>query len=157
MSYSNYIIFFKNESISRTYNGMTNNLHRRFRQHNCIIKGGAVQTSRVIKKFPAERWKPIAIFDGFPDKSEAMRAEWRIRYPENKRKKGSKYSGPEGRIRGINYILENSDKWTQQSDIILNQNLILRIDKVYYDLLNKEACAKHKIKIEIEELNDLVN
>ena len=68
--YSNYIIEWSNQckTIHRTYNGMTNNIHRRFRQHNCEIVGGAVATSRMIKKYPGTKWKPIIIIENFPDK-----------------------------------------------------------------------------------------
>ena len=45
ISESNYNVYvLKNTSNNRTYVGITNNIDRRLRQHNCIIKGGAKYT-----------------------------------------------------------------------------------------------------------------
>ena len=89
---SNYVILWNGpDGRKRTYNGMTNNIERRFRQHNCELVGGARATSSMIKKYPDSFWKPIIIIEGFPDKREAMKAEWRIRWPDKKRNKSKKF------------------------------------------------------------------
>ena len=41
-----YVYLLINNVHNRTYLGITNNLKRRIRQHNCEIKGGAKYTSR---------------------------------------------------------------------------------------------------------------
>jgi len=151
MSYSNYIILFNNieKGVKRTYNGMTNNIERRFRQHNCELVGGARATSIVKKQYPETEWKPIVIISGFRDKSEAMKAEWRIRHPDKKRKKASKFLGDLGRINGLNHIFETDTIWTQSSETISLQNLELKIDKEYYDTLNTENCLKQNINVSL--------
>jgi predicted GIY-YIG superfamily endonuclease len=151
MSYSNYIILFNNieNGIKRTYNGMTNNVERRFRQHNGELVGGARATTIAKKKYPGTDWKPIVIISGFCDKSEAMKAEWRIRHPDNRRKKASRFLGDIGRIIGLNYIFETDIKWTKSSGVISSQKLELKIDKDYYDKLNIDNCVKQNIKIEL--------
>tara|TARA_B110000208_G_scaffold186658_1_gene243505 strand:- start:137 stop:571 length:435 start_codon:yes stop_codon:yes gene_type:complete len=134
----NYIILWINENKYRTYNGMTNNLDRRFKQHNNILKGGARTTTNLIKKYPNTEWKPICIISGFQTKSEAMKAEWRIRHPDFKKYKKKEFIGDEGRIRGLNYILNNSEKWTSSSENIYDQNLKIELDENYKKILNIE-------------------
>lgn len=103
MVWYNYIL--KSEVCNRTYNGKTNDPSRRIRQHNGEIVGGAKATS---SKRP---WKFICLISGFIDEKDALRAEWRIKHPTRKRKKRKpKFCGPEGRIKGLNHILHNSDK-----------------------------------------------
>ena len=149
MSYSNYIILFNNieNGLKRTYNGMTNNIERRFRQHNGELVGGARATTNVKKKYPGTDWKPIVIITGFGDKSEAMKAEWRIRHPDKKRKKAARFLGDIGRINGLNHIFETDITWTKSSEEINSQNLELKIDKEYYNQLNINNCLKQNIKI----------
>ena len=114
---------------NRTYNGFTNNPKRRIRQHNGEIKGGAKYTER----FGNSEWKIYALLTGFPNKINALQCEWRIKHPDNKRKRGNKYNSPEGRIKGLCEVLR-LDKWTNNSDIS-NGDLELWICKEYGDLL----------------------
>ena len=69
----------KNENNKSTYNGSTNNPVRRLRQHSCILVGGAKATSRV-----PGIWSYIAILSGFPDKINALQAEWDFKCPTRK-------------------------------------------------------------------------
>lgn len=57
---------------SSTYVGATVDIHRRLRQHNGLIKGGAKATSRK----PGD-WKRICYVTGFPDNHAALQFEWR--------------------------------------------------------------------------------
>ena len=149
MSYTNYVILWKGPNgRKRTYNGMTNNITRRFRQHNCELVGGARATSSMIKKYPGTSWHPIIIMNGFTDKCEAMKAEWRIRWPDKKRNKKTIFKLDTGRVQGINHILQTSEKWTASSQIISEQNLTLKIHSDYYDLLNLELCKIKNIAVE---------
>ena len=132
----NYILLWKNNNKFRTYNGMTNNIERRLRQHNNILKGGAKATTNMIKKYPDSEWKIICYISDFENKSEAMKAEWRIRRPDFKKYKKKEFIGPEGRIRGLNYIINNSEKWTSTSKLIKDQKLIINLNTDYKDLLN---------------------
>ena len=112
-----------------SYAGMTNDFTRRFRQHNCEIKGGAKYTKK------RDFWYPICIIDGFPDMKSAMQCEWRI-----KRGKG----GPHGRINYLFDYMNNNEKWTSKSNEIKTQNL------TYY--LDQEFIINNKNDISFKEL-----
>jgi predicted GIY-YIG superfamily endonuclease len=102
--------FLKNPIDNRTYKGMTNNPKRRIRQHNQEITGGAKYT----KRFGDKQWEIYAIIGGFPNKINALQAEWRFAHSNNKRRRSSKYSSPIGGIIGVNEVLK-LDKWTNNS------------------------------------------
>lgn len=93
---------------SHTYNGSTNNLTRRLRQHNGEICGGAKATRG---KGP---WEYIVIWDGFETYNECLSCEWRIKHPTNSKKRPHIYNGINGRIKSLN-ILVNLDCWTNKS------------------------------------------
>jgi predicted GIY-YIG superfamily endonuclease len=54
----------------RTYAGSTNNIIRRLRQHNGIIKGGAYATKT------SKPWRICMLISGFKDRKTALRFEW---------------------------------------------------------------------------------
>ena len=116
-----------------TYNGSTNNMVRRLRQHNGELVGGAKYT----KRNGANDWKVYFLMTGFLDHQNCLQAEWRIKCPDNKRRRGAKYNGREGRIRGINEILK-LQKWTSNS-VIDNStvNYEIWIVKKYSHLLTE--------------------
>jgi structure-specific endonuclease subunit SLX1 len=58
-----------------TYVGATVDLHRRLRQHNKEIKGGAFATGAKVSK--GEVWIRAAHVEGFPDWQAALQFEWR--------------------------------------------------------------------------------
>lgn len=91
-----------------TYNGSTNNLTRRLRQHNGQIGGGAKATSN---KGP---WEYYAILTGFENHNETLSCEWRIKHPTGKKLRPKKYCGILGRIESLNLVL-NLEKWTNKS------------------------------------------
>lgn len=112
------------KSGNRTYNGYTVDPERRLRQHNGEIKGGAKATAG---KGP---WKFIFIMEGFITQSNTLSCEWRIKNPKGK-KRPKEYTGPAGRIRSLNYVL-NLEKWTQPCDIINSDvEYTIHIDKLY--------------------------
>lgn len=116
---------------NRTYNGFTNNPKNRIRQHNGEITGGA----RYTKKFGNSSWEMYALVGGFPDSKNALQCEWRIKHPDNKRKRSGKYNNPKGRIRGLNEVLK-LNRWTGNSTIDNNtMNLKVWILEDYADLL----------------------
>ena len=103
-----------------TYVGMTNNFFRRWQQHNQILSGGAKYTKRGCE------WFPICIIDGFEDKCEAMRCEWKL-----KRRKGYL-----NRIKYINYIFNNEKRFTSKGSEINSLNLKIYTKKDYYSYFN---------------------
>jgi len=62
-----------------TYTGMTNNMKRRLRQHNCEIKGGARYTRN---KGP---WHLAIQVVGFKTKGQALSFEWTIKHPHKRK------------------------------------------------------------------------
>ena len=71
MSYCCYLIAFtENGTIKRTYIGITNNLERRLKQHNGILKGGAKSTKC------SKAWFYHTVVSNFKDKGEALSFEW---------------------------------------------------------------------------------
>lgn len=152
MDYSCYLLRNTQETHkTHTYNGSTNNLKRRIRQHNGNITGGARQTSRV-----SGGWEYYCIMCGFPDKINALQCEWRWKHPTGSSgKRTSKYSGVHGRISGLNLVLP-ADRWTNQS-MVANSTASFRLYIVHdvYHLLdaanippNIEIIACEKIDIE---------
>ena len=102
-----YILFQTNLESDLTYNGSTNNLVRRLRQHNGEIVGGAKATSG---KGP---WKYLTVIEGFIDHHDALCCEWRIKHPTGK-KRPKKYCGKKGRADSLNLVLE-LENWTSKS------------------------------------------
>ena len=94
--------------LNNTYNGSTNNLKRRLRQHNGEIVGGAKATRG---KRP---WVFYILMDGFKSHKEALSCEWRIKHPTGARKRPIQYSGIKGRVKSLNLLI-NLDCWTSKS------------------------------------------
>ena len=102
---------------------MTNDFFRRWRQHNCEIKGGAKYTTR-----RGHNWYPICIIDGFQTMKEAMQCEWRLKH-------NKKYRGPSKRVEYISLMIQK-EKWTSKSPIIKDQHLQVYVDDEYSHLFN---------------------
>ncbi len=133
--------------INCTYNGYTNNLKKRLRQHNGEIKGGAIYTSN---KGP---WCYIMIMTGFSNKNEAMSCEWRIKHPTNTKLRPKKYTGCIGRIKSLNEIIKLNN-WTNKSDgLINNNNYYLYIQDEYIDLIDPINIKKNLFLNKLSEFN----
>ena len=63
-----YLLF--SEDGKRSYIGATNNINKRLRQHNGILKGGAKATC-------GRTWKRVCHVSGFSSWSDATKFEWR--------------------------------------------------------------------------------
>lgn len=145
-----YIIRSTNPDFSNyTYNGSTNDLVRRLRQHNGEIVGGAKATKG---KGP---WVYIGIWDGFSSHKEALSCEWRIKHPTNTRKRPSKFNGVKGRIKSLNLLI-GLDCWTGKSTgmgLLNLNNYNLYLDKELIDLVDKNL---KKPNLEIKLLDELI-
>ena len=115
------VYLLKNEN--KSYIGYTNNFKRRLRQHNGELKGGAKYTTA---NKGENLWEPICIVDGFEDKCEAMRCEWKW-----KRRRGYL-----NRIKYIDYIFNNEEKFTKNGSEIKSLNLKIYTKKNYYKYFN---------------------
>ncbi len=144
-----YCYILKNSVNNRTYNGFTNNPKKRIRQHNREISGGAKATYR-----DRGNWEIYALLTGFPDKINALQCEWRIKHPNNKRKRPSRYCRPEGRIKGLDEVLK-LDKWTSRSTLDNKDQkfklwIVKDFEKHLTDLPdNIELCVVEKIDLEL--------
>lgn len=67
------VYLLKEEGGSRTYVGATVDIHRRLRQHNGEISGGAKATS-------GKAWKRVCYVTGFPHERGALQFEWAWKY-----------------------------------------------------------------------------
>jgi structure-specific endonuclease subunit SLX1 len=88
-------------SENKTYNGYTNNLRRRLRQHNGEIRGGARAThNRGV-------WSYLAIMTS-PEWTaiRAMENEWSIKHPTRKRIRCSEFNGPTGRLWSLKLVFQ---------------------------------------------------
>lgn len=81
------------------YVGYTNDMMRRLRQHRGELKGGA-RATRVAKDWQylmtisSEAWTARC----------AMRAEYKVKHPDGKRRRPARYSGVRGRIASLGEI-----------------------------------------------------
>ena len=142
-----YILYTSNAFYSnQTYNGSTNDLRRRIRQHNGELVGGAKSTSN---KGP---WEYLAVISGFGSHKEALSCEWRIKHPTNKKLRPKKYCGVEGRIKSLNLIM-GLDKWTNNSTGLEsgNEYTIYILDE-FSNLLETN---KLKPNVKIKSINEL--
>lgn len=128
-----YILRSKNELYkNHTYNGSTNDLTRRLRQHNGEISGGAKATH---DKGP---WEYYFVMTGFKTHNNALSCEWMIKHPTKKRKRPPKYCGEIGRIKGINEILP-LEKWTTKCESNNDCNYTVYIVKEMEQYIDKSV------------------
>jgi structure-specific endonuclease subunit SLX1 len=100
---------------NRTYNGYTNNLTRRLRQHNREIKGGARATG-IRDAYTGEPWHYIAILTCVMWTAQrAMQVEWNIKYPTRHKPRERCFQGPQGRIQSFIEVF----KFVKDSDMVL--------------------------------------
>ena len=137
--------------LNLTYNGSTNNLIRRLRQHNGEIVGGAKATKG---KGP---WKFVAIWEGFNSHREALSCEWRIKHPTNLKRRPKEYNGIGGRIKSLNLLI-GLNCWTSKSTgMESNTEYILYIDENYIELIDLKMKKNNLIIRKLDEFDILKN
>lgn len=137
-----------------TYNGYTNNLERRLRQHNSEITGGARATSG---KGP---WSYVAVITSFHpgfDYHKALSLEWHIRYPTNRRPRPRQYQGIKGRISSLPLSLSNPKFRGMEFLVFLNRDCIECMECIE-SMKSFEALVADKfLPIQIHDLNEIEN
>lgn len=129
-----------------TYNGSTNNLIKRLRQHNGQIGGGAKATSN---KGP---WEYYAVLTGFSTHNETLSCEWKIKHPTGKKLRPKKYCGINGRIDALNLVL-SLDTWTSKSEgLNSGREYTLYLSNDVFDIVKKENIKSNVIIKSIDEL-----
>lgn len=135
-----------NNYSNKTYNGSTNNIKRRLRQHNGIIKGGAKATSG------KGEWLPYVLIDGFDTHREALSCEWKIKHPDNKKRRSSQYNGIKGRVKSLNLLI-GLDTWTSKSSgMESGRQYTLYIQEDYLDLIDMSL---KKDNLTIKSMEDI--
>ena len=95
----------------KTYVGITNNIHRRLRQHNGEICGGAKSTKH------ARPWSVATTITGFRSRSEALMFEWAMHHTRGK-------GGVAGRMAKLQRVIQQT-RWTSRSPLAANVTLIV--------------------------------
>ncbi len=130
----------------QTYNGSTNDLTRRLRQHNGEIVGGAKATKG---KSP---WKYMVVLEGFQDHKEALSCEWRIKHPTGARIRPKKYCGRKGRVISLNEVL-SLEVWTSKSiGLNLGKEYTLYVSNEFISLID---INKIKPNVKIKSIDEL--
>lgn len=95
---------------SHTYVGISNQLHRRLRQHNGLIKGGAKYTRG---KGP---WALVCYVTNLPSESAVKQLEWRLHHLPKQGGRRPRGGGIAWRLEKLQQVLA-MDKWTQNSPL----------------------------------------
>ena len=107
-----YCYILHNGRNAKTYNGYTTDPHRRLRQHNSEICGGARATTCDSKREGPGFWRFLAVVECEHDdwtKNRALSLEWHIRYPKARRgPRGAEFHGPLGRLRGLPLVFSHA-------------------------------------------------
>ena len=95
----------------RSYNGFSNNIDRRIKQHCGILKGGAKYTL-------GRQWSYIVIIECIDcTYSESLSCEYYIKYPTGKKNRPKEFCTPEGRIKSLRNVFTNS-KFIEKNFIV---------------------------------------
>ena len=121
----------------RTYVGITNNFHRRLRQHNGELVGGA-RATRV-----ARPWHPYISVEGFPDQKSSLQFEWMWKHMAPKKSHGKK-----ARITKLRDLLQK-EQWTAKSPLANTIPLTVTI----YDYQQQQ----HEIYEDVDRCSPLEN
>lgn len=101
-----YILY--NDKNSLTYVGITNNMARRIRQHNTEIVGGAIYTTRMVRKHGV-RWNFLCALtfneDAIFTKNVAMSIEWHLKFAARTQKS---FRSHIGRLQSIPVVLSKT-------------------------------------------------
>lgn len=104
---------------SKSYVGSTNDMHRRIRQHNGEIKGGAKYTQM------GRPWRIACIIEGFHTHQQALQFEWALKFQSRKVPKTKpKLSAIQKRGKGL-INLVGLERWTSSAEEAKNIRLVI--------------------------------
>ena len=128
MSHNCYIIYDNN----LTYNGYTNNLTRRLRQHNSNIKGGAKYTTS-----RSTNWKYLLYIQSEQfTLNTALSFEWHLKYPTNKKPRPAIYSKNEGRIKSLPLVFNNPKFINMKFIIYVHSDYLIQVQELLVNVSN---------------------
>lgn len=156
MKYYTVYVLALDDGSGRTYIGSTNDMHRRLRQHNGELAGGARATTR---RAAWARWAPVLLLEGFEDQRAALQAEWRLKHVRNRRNRlYPDLRGAGGKVRGLNELLAGlppGAPWTASSPGNLPvagcggaAGLVCRVGAAHRGLLEEAVLARHGVRLE---------
>lgn len=132
----NYCYILRNNN--RTYIGYTLDPHRRIRQHNGEISGGARSTKG---KF----WEFLAIITSNDEKFTkklALSIEWNLKNPLGKNKRDKKFMGVDGKINTLNTVL---NRYTIAFDIYILEDYKERLKELKNSNVNSLSDFKDSV------------
>jgi predicted GIY-YIG superfamily endonuclease len=105
----------------RTYNGFTNNIDRRLKQHCGILPNGAKATR-------GRQWSYIVIIECIDSSyPESLSLEYHIKYPTNKKPRPKEFCNPKGRIKSLLNVFTNLK--------FIEKSFIVTVVPEYFELL----------------------
>ena len=137
---NNYYVYLLESTNNCTYIGATTDLDHRLRQHNMELKGGAVATSRRVKK--GYTWKRVCHVSGFPTWSAALQFEWAWKHIK------PRGYGIKGRLSQLEKLLKK-EKWTSNS--VLSYQYPLQVNIIKPEYIEEEFIAPSYIELNIHE------
>ena len=159
-SYYCYILYNNN----KTYAGYTTNLHRRLRQHNMEISGGAKATRMMKMKsntYVTETtlsttnctdWKYLTVLTSpnWKCKSDAMKVEYLHKFPTRRKPRPAIYNRPLGRIKSFQEIFKHLsiNNTGFEKSVATNNNVTLTFDsKQNVDSLSNDNFMKYTLYV----------
>ena len=145
----NYVLV---NELGHTYNGYTVDLHKRLRQHNGYLKGGARSTKgrgpwRYLMVVTSTHWNCI---------SDAMKFEWYLRYPTRKKPRPKVFHGKEGRINSIVHILKCHNNTDESHYHGICSDLTIYITPEWYTAFKNKICTEEYKDACVQVLEDSV-
>ena len=118
-------------STQPTYVGITNNLVRRLRQHNGVIKGGARRTKQ------HQPWTVAATISGFHNKQQALQFEWAVHHV-----RAARNSGVAGRLSVVSRVM-SKQRWTSRAPLSRDVPLVLKLVDESEDAVDAQVSHLH--------------
>ena len=142
----------EHSSSKKTYIGVTNNLERRLKMHNCQLVGGAKYTTTCVK-CTGNYWNRVCYLSGF-DKISSLQFEWRWKQISRQIKQNNPL---ERRVIALVKLLQ-LDRPTSNAKLYSEYNLDIKWEYDYLDTkirfleYRKPVLDKIKIRLKLKKL-----